>query len=156
MVLNTTLGDICLELFLEDCPKTCENFIKHIKNGYYNNTIFHRVIKGFMNQGGCPRGDGTGGESIWGGTFEDELCPEKRRFDRPYMLAMANRGPNTNGSQFFITVVACPWLDNKHTVFGRVSRGIETVCNINHLKTDKSETPLMTVKIISTQVRSSP
>lgn len=114
--------------------------------------IFHRVIKGFMIQSGCPKGDGTGGQSVWGGMFEDELRPQKYRFDRPYVLAMANRGPNTNGSQFFITVIACPWLDNKHTIFGRVIKGIEAVCDINKQKTDKGEKPLVNIKIMSAKV----
>ena len=86
----------------------------HSRNGYYNNVIFHRVIKGFMIQTGDPLGDGTGGESIWGGEFEDEIRPNLRV--TPFCVAMANGGPNTNGSQFFITTVACPWLDGKHTV----------------------------------------
>ena len=105
-----------------------------------------------MIQGGCPKGDGTGGQSIWGRYFEDQLCPEKLRFDRPYLLAMANAGPNTNGSQFFITVNKCTWLDNKHTIFGRVTKGIDTVLEIKKLKTDKNEKPLVNVKIISVKI----
>lgn len=110
VILQTTMGDIHIELFIDDTPKTCENFIKLSRKGYYDGVIFHRVIKGFMCQTGDPNGDGTGGQSIWGNYFADELCPEKHRFDKPYLVAMANRGPNTNGSQFFITVVPCPWL----------------------------------------------
>jgi peptidylprolyl isomerase domain and WD repeat-containing protein 1 len=100
-ILHTTMGDIHLRLFPEAAPKTVENFVTHARNGYYNGTIFHRVIKKFMIQGGDPLGDGTGGESIWGGEFEDEFSSLKH--DKPYTLSSANYGPNTNGSQFFIT-----------------------------------------------------
>lgn len=100
-IMHTTMGDIHLRLFPEAAPKTVENFVTHARNGYYNSTIFHRVIKKFMVQGGDPLGDGTGGESIWGGEFEDEFST--LRHDKPYTLSSANYGPNTNGSQFFIT-----------------------------------------------------
>ena len=100
-IMHTTMGDIHLRLFPEAAPKTVENFVTHARNGYYNSTIFHRVIKKFMIQGGDPLGDGTGGESIWGGEFEDEFST--LRHDKPYTLSSANYGPNTNGSQFFIT-----------------------------------------------------
>jgi peptidylprolyl isomerase domain and WD repeat-containing protein 1 len=100
-VLHTSYGDIHIRLFPEAAPKTVENFVTHSKNGYYNNTIFHRVIKKFMIQGGDPLGDGTGGESIWGKEFEDEFSSLKH--DKPFTVSMANAGPNTNGSQFFIT-----------------------------------------------------
>ena len=143
--IHTTVGDIHLELFPKECPKTVENFCVHARNAYFNGHIFHRVIKQFMIQTGDPLGTGTGGESIWGGEFEDEFSP-KLRHDRPYtvsftfcfvtfvfqsyfQLSSANAGPNTNGSQFFITLVPTPWLDNKHTVFGRVIRGMEVVLN---------------------------
>ena len=103
-ILRTTSGDIHIRLLPDVAPKAVENFVTHAKNGYYDNLIFHRVIKGFMIQTGCPFGDGTGGESIWGDDFEDEVTREIRH-DRPYTVSMANAGPNTNGSQFFITVV---------------------------------------------------
>lgn len=102
-ILRTTSGDIHMRLFPDAAPKAVENFITHAKNGYYDNLIFHRIIKGFMIQTGCPFGDGTGGESIWGDDFEDEFSREFKH-DRPYTVSMANAGPNTNGSQFFITV----------------------------------------------------
>ena len=106
------MGDISIRLFPEDCPKTVENFITHAKNGYYDNLIFHRVISNFMIQTGDPKGDGTGGESIWGDEFEDEIRTHLK-MDRPFTVSMANAGPNTNGSQFFVTSVPCSWLDGK-------------------------------------------
>ena len=112
--IHTDLGDIQVKLFPRECPKTVENFCGLAKNNYYNHCIFHRVIKQFMVQTGDPTGIGTGGESLWGDEFEDEFHP-KLKHDRPYTLSMANAGPNTNGSQFFITVAPAPWLDNKHT-----------------------------------------
>ncbi|ELR20633.1 CYP, putative, partial [Acanthamoeba castellanii str. Neff] len=125
-VIHTTMGDIHVQLFPVECPKTVENFATHSRNGYYNGLLFHRVIRGFMAQTGDPLGDGTGGTSIWGSDFEDEFHP-KLRHDRPFTVSMANAGPNTNGSQFFITTAAIPRLDGKHTVFGRVTRGSEVV-----------------------------
>jgi peptidylprolyl isomerase domain and WD repeat-containing protein 1 len=146
----TTMGDIHLDLFCDKCPKTCENFAMHSKNAYYNGTTFHRVIKGFMIQTGDPLGDGTGGESIWGGDFEDEI-DESLRFDKPYILAMANSGPNTNGSQFFITCAACNWLDGKHTIFGRVAKGSSTVYDIERVQTDAQDKPFEPIKIVNIQ-----
>jgi peptidylprolyl isomerase domain and WD repeat-containing protein 1 len=122
-ILRTTLGDIHISLFNNgQLPKTIENFIGHCQSGYYDNVLFHRVIPGFMIQTGDPFGDGTGGESIWGTEFEDEIVPSLRH-DRPFTVSMANAGKDTNGSQFFITTVPTPWLDGKHTVFGRVIKG---------------------------------
>ena len=152
--LHTSVGDISITLFPKECPKTVENFCVHSKNGYYNGHIFHRVIKQFMIQTGDPTGIGTGGESIWGGEFEDEFNA-KLRHDRPYTLSMANAGPNTNGSQFFVTVVPTPWLDNKHTVFGRVNRGMEVVQNIANAKAHpKTDKPYDDITIISVSVKS--
>ena len=126
------MGDIHIRLFPDDTPKTVENFVVHSKNGYYNNLIFHRVIKGFMVQTGCPKGDGTGGESIWDFEFEDEFHPQLRH-DKPFTVSMANAGPNTNGSQFFVTTVPCSWLNDKHTVFGRVFKGMDVVQDIENV-----------------------
>lgn len=152
-VIHTSMGDIHCKLFAKECPKTVENFCVHSKNGYYNGHLIHRVIKGFMVQTGDPLGNGTGGESIWGGEFEDEFHPTLRH-DRPYTLSMANAGPNTNGSQFFITVVPTPWLDNKHTVFGRVSKGMEVVHNISLVKTNaKTDKPMDDIRIINIAVK---
>jgi len=116
-VLETTQGNIEIELRPDLAPKTVENFTTHIKNGYYNGLIFHRIIKNFMIQGGDPTGTGRGGESIWGGKFKDEFN-SKAMFNKPGVLAMANAGANTNGSQFFITTIKTPWLNGKHTIFG--------------------------------------
>ncbi|KAJ0972686.1 hypothetical protein J5N97_020645 [Dioscorea zingiberensis] len=151
VVLHTSLGDIHMRLYPEECPKTVENFTTHCKNGYYDNLIFHRVIKGFMIQTGDPLGDGTGGQSIWGREFEDEFH-KSLRHDRPFTLSMANAGPGTNGSQFFITTVATPWLDNKHTVFGRVVKGMDVVQAIEKVKTDKNDKPYQDVKILNVTV----
>jgi peptidyl-prolyl cis-trans isomerase B (cyclophilin B) len=134
--MNTSEGPIEIELFDEDAPKTVENFAKLAGDGFYDDLIFHRVIKGFMIQGGCPLGTGTGGP---GYTFEDEQ--NAHRVVRG-ALAMANAGPNTNGSQFFIVTAAeAPWLDGKHTVFGRVTDGMDVVDAIENVATDSSDRP---------------
>ncbi|KAK2822993.1 hypothetical protein FQN49_007575, partial [Arthroderma sp. PD_2] len=148
-VLHTTLGDIHLRLFPSVAPKTVENFVTHARNGYYNNTIFHRVIRKFMIQAGDPLGDGTGGESIWGGEFEDEFSSLKH--DKPYTLSMANAGPNTNASQFFITTEKAGWLDGHHTIFGRAVKGLDVVHKIENVKAYK-EKPEEDVKIVSISI----
>ncbi|CAI5704070.1 hypothetical protein KXD40_007555 [Peronospora effusa] len=150
-IMHTTMGDITLKLFGKECPRTVENFCTHARNRYYDNLIFHRVIKNFMVQTGDPLGDGTGGESIWGGEFEDEFH-RSLRHDRPFTLSMANAGPGTNGSQFFITTVPTPWLDNKHTVFGRVEHGKDTVSSIENARVDKSDKPLTDIKIVNIDI----
>ena len=149
--LHTNIGDISFKLFPKECPKTVENFTTHCRNGYYDDVIFHRIIKGFMIQTGDPLGDGTGGTSIWGSEFEDEINRDLRH-DRAGVLSSANAGPNTNGSQFFITTVPTPWLDGKHSVFGRVSKGMDIVNKIENLKVDKADRPLEDVKIVSASV----
>jgi peptidylprolyl isomerase len=141
IVLETNAGDIELELFPKAAPKAVENFIGLVKKGYYDGVTFHRVIKGFMIQGGDPTGTGRGGESIWHKEFENEYAPNLT-FDRPYLLAMANRGPNTNGSQFFITVAPAPWLNGGYTIFGKVVAGHGTVDAINAVSTDRLDRPL--------------
>ncbi|MEZ5099748.1 MAG: peptidylprolyl isomerase [Thermoleophilia bacterium] len=139
---HTNKGAIELELFADDAPKTVENFVKLVEDGYYDGLVFHRVIDDFMIQGGCPRGDGTGGP---GYEFEDE--PNQHRVARG-ALAMANRGPNTNGSQFFIvTADACPWLDGKHTVFGQVTGGMDVVNAISKVQTDGRDRPVEAVTL---------
>jgi peptidylprolyl isomerase domain and WD repeat-containing protein 1 len=148
VILRTSMGDIFLKLFAEDCPRTVENFTTHCRSGYYNGVKFHRVIRGFMIQTGDPLGDGTGGDSIWGKPFEDECRPHLKH-NAPYTLSMANSGPNTNGSQFFITVAPTPHLDGKHTVFGRVTNGFDVVNQIEKVKVGKHDAPLRDVKILS-------
>ena len=163
-VMHTNMGDIKIKLFPEKAPKTVENFVTHSKNGYYNGLKFHRVINDFMIQGGDPRGNGTGGESIWGGSFSDEFDPELHNLRGA--LSMANSGPDTNGSQFFIvqarevpsnmleqmrdledngfpaditaayeSLGGTPWLDFRHTVFGQVTEGMDVVDAIAAVET---------------------
>ena len=164
-VMHTNMGDIKIKLFPEKAPKTVENFVTHSKNGYYNGLKFHRVINDFMIQGGDPRGNGTGGESIWGGSFPDEFDPELHNLRGA--LSMANSGPNTNDSQFFIVQArevpanmleqmrdledngfpaditaayaelgGTPWLDFRHTVFGQVTDGMDVVDKIAAVETN--------------------
>ena len=146
--MHTNHGDIEIELFDEDAPKTVENFVKLSKDGFYDGLIFHRVIKDFMIQGGCPEGTGTGGP---GYQFEDEINDNKIVRGA---LAMANAGPNTNGSQFFVvTTDAAPWLDGKHTVFGRVSAGMEAVDSIEGAETGAQDRPVQDAVIERVEVR---
>ncbi|KAI0259831.1 hypothetical protein BC834DRAFT_1045054 [Gloeopeniophorella convolvens] len=149
--IHTTLGDMHLRLFPQQAPKAVENFMGHARSGYYDNVIFHRVIPKFMIQTGDPLGDGTGGVSIWGNEFEDEFSDDLKH-DRPYTVSMANAGPGTNGSQFFITTNATPWLDKKHTIFGRVLSGLETVHAIENVKTNKADKPYEDIKIVNIDV----
>jgi peptidyl-prolyl cis-trans isomerase B (cyclophilin B) len=140
--MHTSQGPIVLELFDEDAPKTVDNFLTLSRDGFYDGIAFHRVIKDFMIQGGCPEGTGTGGP---GYEFEDEI--NEHRIVRG-ALAMANRGPNTNGSQFFVvTRDDASWLDGKHTVFGRVAEGMETVDAIEAVETDARDRPTEPVVI---------
>ncbi len=151
-VLETTQGQIELEFFPEVAPKAVENFVTHVKNGYYDGVLFHRVIKDFMIQGGDPKGTGTGGESIWGGVFENEVKPELN-FDRPGLLAMANRGRDTNGSQFFITTQPYESLNQKYTIFGEVYSGMDVVKKIESVKTGAGDRPVEDQKIIKATIR---
>ncbi|KAG8808126.1 hypothetical protein FRC19_006106 [Serendipita sp. 401] len=151
-VVHTTYGDIHIRLFPEHAPKTVENFVGHARSGYFENVLFHRVIAKFMIQTGDPLGDGTGGESIWGHDFEDEFSDELKH-DRPYTVSMANPGQaNRNGSQWFITTTATPWLDKKHTIFGRAVAGLEVIHNIENVKVAKSDKPMEDIKIINISV----
>lgn len=180
-VMHTNMGDIKILLFPEKAPKTVENFTTHAKNGYYNGLKFHRVINDFMIQGGDPLGNGTGGESIWGNSFEDEFTTELHNIRGA--LSMANSGPNTNGSQFFIvqaknvpdsmisqmeelkgrgfseeiieayrTQGGTPWLDFRHTVFGQVYEGMDVVDAIAGAETGAGDRPLKDIVIESLEI----
>jgi peptidyl-prolyl cis-trans isomerase B (cyclophilin B) len=147
VTLNTSEGAVTLELFDQDAPKTVGNFKELASQGFYDGLIFHRVIKDFMIQGGCPQGTGTGGP---GYTFEDEINAHKVERGK---LAMANAGPNTNGSQFFIvTIDAAPWLDGKHTVFGEVTSGMDVIDRIEGTETDGRDRPVDDVRIESVEL----
>ena len=182
VTLHTSMGDIAIRMFPEQAPKTVENFTTHIQNGYYNGIIFHRVINGFMIQGGDPTGTGCGGESIWGGSFKDEFSPALHNLRGA--LSMANAGPGTNGSQFFIVqadsvhpmllkqmkeprlaemfpadcaaayeqVGGTPHLDFRHTVFGQVYAGMDVVDAIASVKTNSNDKPLEDVTILGIEV----
>ncbi|HVW66984.1 MAG TPA: peptidylprolyl isomerase [Candidatus Peribacteraceae bacterium] len=142
VVLKTSKGNITIEVDADAAPKAATNFVTLSKLGYYNGLTFHRVIPGFMIQGGDPNGNGTGGASIFGDTFEDEQ--NNLTFDRG-TVAMANRGPNTNGSQFFITTAATPWLQGHYTIFGKVISGMDTVDAISNVQRDSNDKPLTPV-----------
>ena len=135
-VIKTNMGTIEILLFDELVPKTVENFVGLAQKGYYNGIIFHRVIENFMVQGGDPTGTGRGGESFWGKSFADEFNMELKHLT-PGVLSMANAGPNTNGSQFFITLIPTPWLDGKHSIFGHVLKGMEVVEAIGKVATSQ-------------------
>lgn len=141
VVLDTNLGKIELKLYPKVAPLAVQNFTTHVKNGYYNGLIFHRIIKDFMIQGGDPRGNGTGGESIWKKPFKDEFASNVV-FDKPYLLAMANSGPKTNGSQFFITLVPTPHLNGKHTIFGEVIKGKDVVRKMEKVSVGSGNKPM--------------
>ncbi len=152
VVLETNQGDIQLKMFPKVAPLAVENFTTHVKNGYYNGLIFHRVIKDFMIQGGDPTGTGRGGESIWKKEFINEYG-KNVVFDRPFLLAMANHGANTNGSQFFITTKATPWLNGGYTIFGEVISGQDAVRKIENSKTGKADRPIVEQKIIKAYIK---
>ncbi|MBN2825836.1 MAG: peptidylprolyl isomerase [Campylobacterales bacterium] len=155
VVFETNVGKIELKMLPNIAPKAVENFTTHVKNGYYNGLIFHRVIKGFMIQGGDPTGTGRGGESIWKKPFEDEFAPNVV-FDKPMILAMANAGRNTNGSQFFITLAPTPHLNGMHTIFGEVVAGQDTVKKIGEVTTSGpqgGDRPLFDQKIIKAYIK---
>lgn len=152
VTLHTDVGDLKLELFCEQCPITCENFLALCASGYYNSNIFHRNIPGFMIQTGDPTGTGKGGKSIWGAKFEDEFRESVKHTARG-MVSMASNGPDTNGSQFFITYSKQPHLDMKYTAFGRVIDGFDTLDTMEKLPVNEknhkpvSETQLRTITI---------
>lgn len=153
--LKTSEGEIEIELRPDIAPKAVENFVTHAKDGYYDGTVFHRVIKNFMIQGGDPTATGRGGKSIWGKPFKDEFAPNAV-FDKAGILAMANAGANTNGSQFFITTVPTYWLNGRHTIFGYVTKGMDIVNKIENVPTSgqaRGNKPLNDQKIISITIK---
>ncbi|MCD4781902.1 MAG: peptidylprolyl isomerase [Candidatus Omnitrophica bacterium] len=153
IVMQTTQGSFELKLYPDIAPKACDNMVQLVEKGYYNGIIFHRVIKNFMVQGGDPTGTGRGGESVWGTDFEDEISPNVK-FNKPGLLAMANSGPNTNGSQFFVTTLPTPWLNGKHTIFGEVISGYDVVQLIENTPVDpRGNKPLQEQKIINAFVK---
>ncbi|MFH1460009.1 MAG: peptidylprolyl isomerase [Candidatus Omnitrophota bacterium] len=152
VILETNQGIIEIKLKEEIAPKTCENFISLVEKGYYDGIIFHRVIKNFMIQSGDPTGTGRGGESIWGKPFADEV-KEDIKFDHKGILAMANAGPDTNGSQFFITTALTPWLNMRHTIFGEVVSGYEVVEKIENTQTGPGDKPVQEQKIIKAYLK---
>ncbi|PUU81327.1 cyclophilin-like domain-containing protein [Tuber borchii] len=151
VLLETSMGDIELELYNDHAPKTCRNFEVLVKRGYYNGCIFHRIIPDFMIQGGDPTGTGRGGSSIYGGKFEDEIHKDLRHTGAG-ILSMANSGKDTNGSQFFITLAPTPWLDGAHTIFGRVSAGMRIVQRIGMVQRGKEDRPATDVSIRKARV----
>lgn len=148
VALRTTLGDMRIEVFRDRAPKTAENFLTLARKGFYTGLTFHRVIPGFMVQTGCPRGDGTGGPGF---TIPDEFGAGLRH-DGPGVLSMANAGPNTGGSQFFITLAATPWLDGKHAIFGHVRSGQDIVERIGLVPRDANDRPRTPVRIVEATV----
>jgi peptidyl-prolyl cis-trans isomerase A (cyclophilin A) len=160
---STTEGDFKVRLYDDKAPKTVANFVglaegtqewtdpktrQQVKRPFYNGLIFHRVIEGFMLQGGCPAGTGTGGP---GYQFADEFGPGLKH-DRPGLLSMANAGPNTNGSQFFVTLVPTPWLDNKHAIFGEVVEGMDVVQKIGKTPTGRNDKPVKDIVMTSVTI----
>ncbi|EFO20046.1 hypothetical protein LOAG_08445 [Loa loa] len=155
VTLQTTLGDIKIELYCDLCPKTCENFLALCASGYYDNCIFHRNIKDFMVQTGDPTGTGKGGDSIWGGPIEDELNTTLKH-DARGVVSMAGNGPNTSRSQFFITYAKHPTLDLKYTVFGRVIDGFDTLDELEKVKVDAKYRPVVEQKIQNVIIHANP
>lgn len=152
VVFETTQGTIVFALKPEVAPKACENFEGLVKKGYYNGISFHRIIKGFMIQGGDPTGTGRGGQSIYGQPFEDEFKPNVM-FNKAGILAMANSGRNTNGSQFFITTIPTPHLNGRHTIFGEVVEGMDVVKKLENVVTDGRDMPMQPQKIIKAYLK---
>ncbi|MEO1954213.1 MAG: peptidylprolyl isomerase [Campylobacterales bacterium] len=151
VMLETTAGNIELELYPDVAPLAVENFMTHIKDGYYNGVAFHRIIKNFMIQGGDPTESGRGGESIWKKEFKDEF--KNLTFDKVGVLAMANRGRHTNGSQFFITTAPTPWLNGRHTIFGQATKSsMPTLAKLNNVKTDRRDRPVTRQEIIKAYI----
>ncbi|XP_043247153.1 peptidyl-prolyl cis-trans isomerase-like 1 [Amphibalanus amphitrite] len=150
--MQTTMGEIVIELYWEHAPNTCRNFAELSRRGYYNGCKFHRIIKDFMIQGGDPTSTGRGGASIYGNSFKDEISPELKHTGAG-ILSMANSGPDTNGSQFFITLAPTQWLDGKHAIFGRVQSGMDVVKRMGMVETDSGDRPVDDVRISRAEVK---
>jgi len=146
---NTNKGNFKIELFNDKAPLTTGNFVKLVNEGFYNGLIFHRVIPNFMIQGGCPQGTGRGGP---GYTIKDEFHPDLKH-NQKGILSMANAGPNTGGSQFFITVAETPWLDKHHAIFGKVIEGYDVVESISKVDRDRNDKPMQPIKIESVTIK---
>jgi peptidyl-prolyl cis-trans isomerase-like 3 len=155
VVLHTSLGDVKLELFCDTAPRTSYNFLALAGSGYYDNTLFHRNIKGFMLQGGDPTGKGKGGQSIWGGKFADEFHPDNKHNKRG-IVSMANSGPNTNASQFFITYAKHAHLDGAYTVFGRVIDGLDTLDAMERTPVDEKHRPKPAITLEKVVIHANP
>eukprot|EP01070_Trichotokara_eunicae_P009384 Trichotokara_eunicae@DN6062_c0_g1_i2.p2 len=156
VTLRTTLGDLKAELFCQGAPKTCKNFLALAASGYYNDTKFHRNVKGFAIQGGDPTGTGKGGESIYGKYFDDEINPGLKH-DRRGVLSMANKNkPNTNGSQFFVTYGRQPHLNGQYSVFGRLIDGLDVLDKMEREPTGPKDIPVDEIKIVSVIVHANP
>ncbi len=145
--VDTSLGSFEIELYTQHAPRTCANFKTLSSIGYYNDSLIHRVIKDFMCQMGDPTGTGRGGECCWGGKFEDEIN-HSLKFTGAGIVAMANSGPNTNGSQFFVTLAPTPWLDGKHTIFGRIASGMDVIKRMGAVPTNQRDSPVVELKIV--------
>ena len=148
-IFDTNKGNFKIELFEDKAPITTKNFIKLVNDGFYNGLIFHRVIQGFMIQGGCPKGTGSGGP---GYSIKDEFHPDLKH-EYEGILSMANAGPNTGGSQFFITVAPTPHLDNHHSIFGKVIEGMNIVMEISKAQKDRNDRPLSEIKINKVEIK---
>ncbi|KNE58364.1 peptidyl-prolyl cis-trans isomerase-like 3 [Allomyces macrogynus ATCC 38327] len=155
VTLHTDLGDIKIEIFCESVPKTAENFLALCASGYYDGCLWHRNIKGFMIQTGDPTGTGKGGQSIWGGKFEDEIRSTLKHNARG-IVSMANSGPDTNGSQFFITYAKQPHLDAKYTVFGKVIDGIDVLDEFEKVPVDSKNRPTKQLRLQRVTIHANP
>eukprot|EP00457_Paulinella_chromatophora_P019100 gb/GEZN01020655.1/.p1 GENE.gb/GEZN01020655.1/~~gb/GEZN01020655.1/.p1 ORF type:complete len:164 (+),score=18.62 gb/GEZN01020655.1/:102-593(+) len=155
VTLNTNLGPLKLELFCDQVPKTCKNFLALCASGYYNGTKFHRSIPDFIVQGGDPTGTGKGGNSIYGKYFDDEIVETLKHSSRG-IVSMANRGPNTNGSQFFFIYDKQKHLDNVNTVFGRIIHGMDTLDSMEKMKVDDKDRPIRPITIQSVKIHANP
>ncbi|CAO1302638.1 unnamed protein product [Diamesa serratosioi] len=151
VTIESTMGEFSVELYWKHAPNTCRNFAELARRGYYNDTISHRIITDFMIQAGDPTGTGRGGVSIYGDSFADEINSDLKHSGAG-ILSMANSGPNTNGSQFFITLAPCQWLDGKHTIFGRIYSGMDVIKRIGLVETDNNDLPKEPVKILKAKI----